>query len=152
MRVAIYQTGGLIRRLTAFTLVLWLGGLGCALGCGIKVSAATVNEAQASDKTESCPMKAGHDCCHKAGTDKDATDAPAATLITPSSGQMFCCPLGSQSADPARKVRSLDAPQALMAVALLSTPGVKLYPATFPVQLTVRDRGSTYLRCCVFLI
>ncbi len=141
----------IIRGLVAFTLALWLGGLSCALDCGVNVSTATATESQSSDKTESCPMNAGQDCCHKARTGEDAADATTATPLPSSSGQMFCYPLDSQPADPARKARSLDAPPALTAVALLS-PVVEPYPATIPVRLTVRDRGSTYLRCCVFLI
>lgn len=99
---------------------------------------------------ESCQAGAGHDCCHKAKA--DGGEATQETTVTLPSSDMSCCPLVGQPAEFARQVRLLDAPQVLSGNVLLPAPGVEPYRVTISARLPVRDRGSTYLRCCVFLI
>jgi len=138
----------MIRRLAVFALVLWLAGVGCFLGCEMSVSAAPVAKTEASGTADSCPM-ASHDCCQKAKGDgtqfteptQQRTDAPS------------CCPLTDQfAADPARKVRSADAPLAAVVSELLFASNYNPTPKLSSQKPLVSNKGSTYLRCCVFLI
>jgi hypothetical protein len=65
---------------------------------------------------------------------------------------MTCCPLAGQSADPARKLSLSDTPVAAANSRSTFTPH-NLTPAQASItHLRVPDRGSTHLRCCVFLI
>ena len=145
------------RRLAASVLVLWLAGVGCIIGCEMNVAAAHHNrESQtASEGEESCAMSssAGHDCCKKE-EDDDAAVGDAATNVrnpqTPASAS--CCPLAKVSADPARKISSKDVPLAIAGSGLPVAPESRTSTTLPSSRLRVPDRGSTYLRCCVFLI
>lgn len=146
------QRNAVMRRLCALALALWLGGVGCLLGCEMQASAAPFVEAHefaSSASSDSCPMNAAHDCCHRSH-EEGMTIAFGAT--SESSQTMNCCPLAGQSANIARKARFDIAPLALAENELL--PQLTFNNATsMPfVRLRVPDRGSTYLRHCVFLI
>ncbi|MFL6210155.1 MAG: hypothetical protein ACJ74W_14970 [Pyrinomonadaceae bacterium] len=136
------------RRLTTLALALWLAGFGCFLGCELNVSAAPAVESEVSSAAESCQAFSGEDCCHKT----DASGGASFKATPAEQGVSSCCPLTGQAADPARKVGGLNAPPE---VAQSWTPPAQhvaqalTLPATNP-QLP--DRGSTHLRCCVFLI
>ena len=139
-----------IRRLAAYTLVLWLAGAGCIIGCsGEVVGAAPADESPASIREDSCPAFSGHGCCHRA---ESTGDTASVRTLPKYPENIFRCPLAGQTADPARKVSSSDAPPALEAHGLWAAPEA-LISATLPAsRLRVPDRGGTYLRCCVFLI
>jgi hypothetical protein len=136
-------------RLAALTLVLWLAGVGCVIGCEMNISAAPVVKSEASViAKESCPAFSGHDCCRES---EDNGTASAGTIPARKDGAS-CCPLAGQTADPARKASFPDAPLAVTGNGLLFTPNVKT-SLTLPLKgPQIADRGSTYLRCCVFLI
>jgi hypothetical protein len=141
------------RRLAAAALVLWLAGVGCFFGCEMGVvSAAGADGRTAVAQGDSCPAFAGHDCCHKAKAERGGGNGPNAGRTPARTPRTDCCPLKAQSADPARKASTTDAS--------LAEAGTPLRPATHantPARLDahrqrVPDRGSTHLRCCVFLI
>lgn len=136
------------RRLAASALALWLAGVGCFLVCEIGASAAPVDEHQAAAEN-SCPNSSGHDCCQKAEGNNDGSTARQTSGETAGDD---CCLLPGQTAGLVIKVSNSDAPTA----AAGDGPKVALSTHTFK-QLTshpaqVPDRGSTHLRCCVFLI
>ncbi len=140
-----------IHRLIALALVLWLGGLGCLVGCEMNVSAAAAaNEAQASDSAASRSAFPGAECCHHAKSD----GAQAITRTAPQSeGAMSCCPLAGHSALVAsKKPYAGSQPPALAASAALGAPEIETYITRAAGQLPLRDCSGTYLLCCVFLI
>ncbi len=138
-----------IHRLVAVALALWLGGLCCLLGCEMSVSAATVSEEQASKPTNSCPATANTACCHHAKN--DGTQLVAQTVPQPQ-GAMSCCSLAGRStlavSNPQVDLSAL----ALTGSRALLLPKPEIYPARTAGRTLMRDRGSTYLMCCVFLI
>lgn len=146
----------IVRRLAAAALVLWLAGVGCFFGCEMGVVSAAEAEAVESSpraaRADSCPAFSGHDCCResKAGGGTDA--APTAGQIPGRAPRTDCCPLKGQSADPARKSGVADAPLAEAGTPLKLTPHADTRPRLTPHLPRVPDRGSTHLRCCVFLI
>ncbi len=138
-----------LRRLATFVLVLWLAGIGCIIGCEMNVAAAPRDESQTNSEKESCTAFSEHDCCQKTeGGDGTATIG----LLPQNTTNVSCCPLTGLSADPARKISGSDAPLSVAGSGLSVAPDTRrstLLPAYRP---KVPDRGSTYLRCCVFLI
>ena len=144
------------RRLAAAALVLWLGGVGCLLGCEMGVvSAAAAEEQTATTQGDSCPAFSGHDCCHKADkadkTDK-GDDSSTVRRIPGQTTRSNCCPLSGQSADSARKVSLKDAPLVATSGLPTFTPHSHTPARLIPHRSQLPDRGSTHLRCCVFLI
>jgi len=150
MRATATHSSRTFHRLIALALVLWLGGMGCLVGCEMNVSAATVSEAQASASKTSCPAFSGADCCHHAKND----GAQASARTAPQSdGAMSCCPLAGRAALAVNKSHvNLPALSLTASKAALPLPKTKTYAAQTAGQMIVRDRGSTYLLCCVFLI
>ncbi len=150
------RAGGVMRRLVALALVLWLGGVMCLVGCERDVFAATAVESsgagalQDTGEGASCPLSAGHDCC-RAKVSRDGQ--PSVETPTRSLPLTRCCPLAGQTAEQVRKAGIVDAPAAITSHVLPFISGVETLPASFlSGQRRVPDRGGTYLRCCVFLI
>ena len=136
-------------RLVALTLALWLAGVGCVVGCEMNLPAAPLVESAAVVAADdSCAAFSGHDCCRQA----KENGAAVVGTIPARKDEASCCPLAGQTADPARKASYLDAPLAIAGNGLPLTSNVRpslTLPQTRP---QIPDRGSTYLRCCVFLI
>ena len=147
----------MVRRLAAAALVLWLAGVGCFFGCEMGVvsaasAASGADEPAAMETSESCAAFAGGDCCHKAKAESGGAGGPHARQNPGRTPRTDCCPLKAQSADPARKAGEKDAH-----LAEARTPLKPAAHAHTPARLDahrprVPDRGSTHLRCCVFLI
>ena len=151
MRETHFKPGLLLRRLLALGLVAWLAGLGCVLGCEAALSSAAGVEVREESRAESCAAMSttGHGCCHRAKKRGDS-----ATLETPSrnEGTAAHCPLSRQTSDPARRVRTNDAPATATVPARSHEPEPgQFYESSVP-RPRAHDRGGTYLRCCVFLI
>jgi len=149
MTVLSLQIGHTIRRSVAVTLVVWLIGFGCLVGCELNVSAAPAVIVQA-DGAESCPMNAeGHDCCQQA---TDNGDELSFKRLPFSTNQMACCPLLDDVADPARKIRIVHARPAAIMSEVFIAPEARAVRIFSGVHLRVPDRGSTFLHVCVFRI
>ncbi len=147
MVACLLQPVGLIRRITALILVLWFASFGCFMGCEMNASAAPIVKAEASGTADSCPM-ASHDCCQSpVGNHPTSVETIPEHRYAPS-----CCPLTGQAADPARKVSNLVTP--LVATGSGLSFALKVHPVLkfSPNDLPVANKGSTYLRCCVFRI
>lgn len=139
------------RRLAALALVLWLGGLGCLFGCEFSGSA-SAESSVSSQSALSCSMSAKSHCCHSQPA-RGAQEQTSAGLPPQSGGEMSGCPLAGQSAVVTSKPRVADvAVLALASERFLTAPRVETQDASFAARQRVPDRGSTYLRCCVFLI
>ena len=141
-----------VHRLASLALVLWLGGAGCLVGCEMDATAAPSGESSPPVSEASCPAftGSGGDCCHKAaaknvGTHADIPSRPGRL--------MSCCPLAGQSAAVAGKPRHSDKAGTVLPVSiLLAIPRPEAHALEGVGGLRVPDRGSTYLRCCTFLI
>ena len=140
------------RRVSAIAIILlalWGGGVGCLWCC-------------ASDLPKECCDKRGgamvHNlppACsvHRHCCEPTESNQHAAIHQAPSSAGAHCCPIGAHTSGPA----AFPSSQQLQALGLTITQP----PA--PVALTLAgppfifhpppaNKGSTYLRCCVFLI
>lgn len=149
MTVLSIQTGHTIRRFVAVTLVVWLIGFGCLVGCELNVSAASAVVVQA-DGAESCPMNAeGHDCCQQATENGDELSFGTLPLST---GKMACCPLLDEVADPARKIRIAHEQPAAITSEVFFAPEAHVLRKFSRVFVRMPDRGGTFLRVCVFRI
>jgi hypothetical protein len=144
----------IVRRLTAAALVLWMAGVGCFFGCemGVVSAAAEADEREVVEQPESCPAFAGRDCCHKAKAESGEASGSTARRTPGHAPRTDCCPIKSQSADPARKLGVADAPLAEAGTPLKLSPHTNARARLTVHRLRVPDRGSTHLRCCVFLI
>ena len=155
------------RRLTALGLAAWLAGVGCLLGC--TASARTTASAHAApsrthaaqtdshsvERPDSCAAMRGHDCCGGGGEKKSEGAAGRASAVAERHGSRAAmhCPLGGRhTSDPARKVRVDTTPTASAPATQSPAPAPSYVAPPDAVAGLVRDRGSTYLRCCVFLI
>lgn len=164
MRAPRTPTANALRRLTALGLVAWLAGAGCVLGCSAVTASAhhapsqthaTPNDAHSTEQPDSCDAMSGHDCCagggHGAGKKRDKRSSAGAERQ--GNRTAMHCPLGGRNAsDPARKVRVDTTPTAAAPAAPSPAPASSYAAPAFAADVLVRDRGSTYLRCCVFLI
>lgn len=137
------------RRCAALIFVLWLAGVGCFVGCEMNVAAAPKHESQTASQTESCPAFSGHDCCQKT---EESNDAASIAFPPKKTENISCCPLTALSADAARRVSTSDAPFAAVQSTSQVVPDTRISIQLPASRLKVPDRGSTYLRYCVFLI
>jgi len=141
-----------LRRSTAVTLVIWLVGFGCLVGCELNVSAAPAAAivVMQADGAESCPMNAdGHDCCQQAIENGDELSFGR---LPHSKDKTACCPLLDEVADPARKIRIVNARPAAIMSEVFFAPEAHAVRIFSGVHLRVPDRGSTFLHVCVFRI
>ncbi len=143
------------RRFLSITFALWLGGLGCVLGCAPGAFAAEERDAASESNASTAVSCTEHACCQTSPrTTREKPDTKTASLephpvVT---GAMSCCALAGQTADTARK-SPVDGGVAPVPIArTLFVPSADLTATSFAQQTWLPDRGGTYLRCCVFLI
>lgn len=139
-------------RLMAFTLALWLGGAGCLLCCEMIVEASPLAGSSVTvEEGFACPTySAGLDCCQ---TPEAESDNASFGMLPQTTTEPSCCALTRQTADPARKPRFGDATSlAMVPGRLWPVANVSSHIKLSLVRQHVPDRGSTYLRCSVFLI
>jgi len=137
------------RRLVALTLVLWLGGAGCVVGCEMMPRVFASDATSVSESSASCPASSGPDCCHQQNSNRVVTSFGTAPQ-TPRAPA--CCPLAGQAAEAPHKIRFDAKPLVVVVDRLLASSITAENAAWTTAQTRVPDRGSTYLRCCVFLI
>lgn len=153
----------LLRPLTALGLVAWLAGAGCLLGCAASIGAtasarsanpsethAARSESHVALQADSCAAMRGRGCC--GSLEEQEADASAGADNRGSRSAMHC-PLGRRHpSDPARKVLVDTSPAASTLSIRPAAPDAVYVSRAYAADSLVRDRGSTYLRCCVFLI
>ena len=153
----------------AATLVLWVAGAGCLLGCeGMMTAAASENSAVVPHAKgdlnlvvsgEACASAKSHDCCakqnHRTQPKTESLEKQTATLVetNPSSSGMAACPLAMSRTVVAAK-KSTDDTRSTATVANANLPIQNPVAQPHPVvtQLRLPNRGHTYLRVCSFLI
>jgi hypothetical protein len=153
----------------AATLVLWVAGAGCLLGCeGMMTAAASENSAVAPHAKgdlnlvvsgEACASAKSHDCCakqsHRTQPKAQGLEKQTATLVEtdPSSSGMAACPLAmSRTVVVAKKSTDDTRSTSTVANANISTQNHNEQPHPVVTQLRLPNRGHTYLRVCSFLI
>lgn len=97
----------------------------------------------------------GHDCCDDVEREEGEEKVRHSSAGAESHGghTAMHCPLGGRHAsDPARKVRVDTAPAASTPATQSAAPESSYVTPARAADVLVRDRGSTYLRCCAFLI
>ena len=132
------------KRVIASLLVLWLSGVVFLFCC-------ETSEAKASE-VESCPLKkASH--CNKKSTDE--TTSQFASLET-ENHTIDCCRFPSQVFDKARKLETHQQTARVPAIVKVPSPEFAFFKTRFQSpnfhQSVIRNRGSTFLRNCVFRI
>ncbi len=137
------------RCLVALTLVLWLGGAGCVVGCEMMPRVFASDATPVSESPATCPASSGPDCCYQQNSNRVATSLRT-TPLTPRAPA--CCPLTGQAAEAPHKIRFDGKPLIVVVDRLLVSSIAAEKVAWTTAQTRVPDRGSTYLRCCVFLI
>ena len=165
MRTLRTRATELSRRLTALGLVAWLAGVGCVLGCSAATASAhhappsqthaAHNQSHPAARSDSCDAMSSHDCCARVEREEGEENDGRSSAGRQGRGSRTAmqCPLGGRHAsDPARKVRVDTAPAAAAPATQSPAPASSYVPAPYGADVLVRDRGSTYLRCCVFLI
>jgi hypothetical protein len=149
-------------RFTALFLMVWLSGAACLLSCGTmqaRAALATHNEHEVVQVVEeaSCPM-GSHRCCHGKAEKNQETDENTASLSSPSkqTPSLDCCsPLHFVQINVAHNIKQVDTTISVPVAAIEPLkPAFKRQKVSFqqayqPISL---NRGSTYLRNCVFRI
>lgn len=150
-------------RFTSLFLVVWLSGAACLLSCGAmeaRAAWATYSEHQAVQVVEEASSchSGSHNCCHGKAEEKQETGKNTASLSSPSkkTPSLDCCsPLHFVQINLAHNIKQVDTAIAAPAFDLqplkpvFKRQKVSFQPAYQPIPL---DRGSTYLRNCVFRI
>lgn len=139
----------LIYRLASLALALWLGGMGCLIGCEMDAMAASLDPYTSVD---GYPTSAGsgEDRCQQVKPErigKGVTTHPEpgrATTCSPFSGQSAVAEVKPRPSGEAGIALPVNEPS-------FAGPAEAHEPQGFS-RLRVPDRGSTRLRCCVFLI
>jgi hypothetical protein len=153
----------------AATLIFWVAGAGCLLGCeGMMTAAANEGPSRAHSLNgdlnlvvsgEACASAKSHDCCakrnHRAQPKAQNLENQTATLLEtdPLTSGMTTCPLAmsrtlvtaKNAADEGRSVTTV-------VDANLPTQSLIQHPDPVVNQVRLPNRGHTYLRVCSFLI
>ncbi len=140
-------------RFLSITFALWLGGLGCVLGCAPSVLAADDGCGKPGTLAEASCTE--HACCQTSPRKTGEPRETKAASLEPHpevTGAMSCCALAGQTADAARKSPVGGGVAPVPATRTSFVPVADLTAPSFAQQTWLPDRGGTYLRCCVFLI
>jgi len=151
----------LLRLSLAISVSLWMAGAGCLLGCSSETHASTasVESADTVVAEHSC-ASSSHDCCAKkkaqqesATTNNPHIDLSASQVRRTQSSIMESCPMAVNASAIVSKGRT-ETPKASISKTI-EAPLPSTALATYLLVVdspNLHNRGSTYLRCCVFLI
>jgi hypothetical protein len=140
------------QRIVSGVLVFWLSGIVLLFCCGNM-------EARAAEAADSCPLaKMSHCNRQQQQASPDGEDNPDFAVFQKQSRAFDCCGFLPKVFDKARKLEKN--PQVALTAAAttekISAPkfSFAVYAAEAPriYQPAVRNRGSTYLKNCVFRI
>jgi hypothetical protein len=151
-----------VRLLLAVSVSIWMAG-GCLFGCSSNAVGAEVAQGDANvvEAGESCHAKRSHDCCtaakptpkKRAATNLKHQLAGVPSFLPAPRGMMKDCPLVVNStAVTSKSSVHVPDPGRGPAAALPEFEKQIEYTDNSLVVPLLPNRGSTYLRCCVFLI
>jgi hypothetical protein len=141
----------ILKTMSAF-FVIWLSGVLVLVGCSSHFfKALAMNKAE--EEVESCPIK-GHECCKKKA--KNAEDK-SAKVSEDKNKPVDCCAFKPQKTLSADLSSSKNTKQTAASTEKVETPkAVYFIKQTYKIpqvyHSAIRNRGSTYLKNCVFLI
>jgi len=144
----------MVRLGLSLSLSLWIAGFGCVIGCESLVAKAstgsTRKQRDCHTAKRSPQVTTGHSCCVKHRLDKTQREATLALLEVERSVQE--CPFAVTAKALSARPRSDEA------TTVQTSPIPRLPPVALSQSLNhsvpsfLYNRGSTHLRCCVFLI
>ncbi|HEV8431222.1 MAG TPA: hypothetical protein VGQ41_25180 [Pyrinomonadaceae bacterium] len=146
-----------MRLLLSVSVSIWMAG-GCLFGCTTGAMGAEPADETLVEAGASCHARQAHDCCDSAKPKKKATSSlklleGVASFVPAPRGMMKDCPLGVNATAATSKSSTYLPEPAREPVAAL--PAFEKQPLQrenpHAVQF-LRNRGSTHLQCCVFLI
>lgn len=136
-------------KFAALFLCVWLSGATCAIACG----AATVAAGEAAAQAEAPSCHAGNHETQNAGDKDELAPFVSSKNTVPT---LDCCAFLKITAERAQKIAQFDAnvaapvaPFKFAAPVFVARQTVSFQKFYQPIPL---NRGSTYLRNCVFLI
>jgi hypothetical protein len=141
----------LLKSLSAF-FVVWLSGVLVLVGCSSHIFTTSAMNSVV-EEAESCPLGEGHDCCKK----KAKVDDNSAKVSEDESKTIDCCAFKPQKTLSADLSNSKNTKQTAVATEKVETPKPlyfikQTYKIPQVYHSAIRNRGSTYLKNCVFLI
>ncbi len=141
----------MLKCLSAF-FVVWLSGVLVLIGCS---SHNFITSAMNSvvEKAESCPLGEGHDCCKN----KPKVDGKLPKVSEDENKTVDCCAFKPQKTLSADLSNSKNTKQSVVATDVIETPNPvyfikQSYKIPQVYHSIIRNRGSTYLKNCVFRI
>ena len=147
MRAKATKTKRILPKAISAFLVFWLSGVLILVCCSSHLFTASASNV-VTEESESCPMKKGHDCCQKnqgESISETEKDQDACCIFKP--GRTLSNDLQNN-----QQVK-----QAQTVVELFQTPTPvyfikQTYKSPKIYQSAIRNRGSTYLKNCIFRI
>ena len=155
--MSLFFSNKLVRLLLSVSVSIWMAG-GCLFGCTTGAMGAESAEAITVEEGASCHAMTSHDCCATPEPTKKTTSnlrllEGLAYFVPAPRGMMKDCPLGVNATAVTSKSTTHLPEAGRGPVAAL--PGFEKQPLHTESALAVpvlHNRGSTHLRCCVFLI
>lgn len=132
------------KRIIAGLLAVWLSGVVFLFCCEMPMAKAA--------EAESCPLaKTNH--CHKKSAGADVSQFVS---LQTDDRTFDCCRFPSQVFDKARKIETIQQTAAVATIVKVAPPQFSFVETNFKRreihQSFIRNRGSTFLRNCVFRI
>jgi hypothetical protein len=156
--MTVFVSNKVVRLLLAASVSMWLAG-GCIFGCSNMAMGAHVSDATETPaaSAESCHAKRSHDCCAKPKAKKHVVTKvklEGVTSFAPApAGAMNDCPLlGGSTAATSKNNTVVPDPERALVTTLPSFEKQNSFAEKAFVAPFLRNRGSTHLLACVFLI
>jgi hypothetical protein len=143
----------IVRLGLSLSLSLWIAGFGCVIGCesfAARATGTTRKQRHCNTAKRSPQVTTGHSCCAKHQLNKTLRQASLALLAVEPSVQE--CPLAVTAKALSARPRSDEATKVQTSPALRLPPVALSQSLNHSVPSFLYNRGSTHLRCCVFLI
>ena len=141
----------MLKSLSAF-FVFWLSGVLILVSCGSSFFRTSAMNLM-TEEAESCPLGEGHGCCKK----KAILDDNLPKVSEDESKTIDCCAFKPQKTLSSDLSDSKNFKQSVIATEKIATPKpIYFIKQTYKIpqvyHSAIRNRGSTYLRNCVFRI
>lgn len=157
----------ILRVALSLSLVFWIAGFGCIVGCEKSAMGGTEAHHRPADLSAStvisgpsCHQAVEHSCCAKHrqhskagnGVEPSKSQLTSATVVEMGGGMMRECPMALNAKALGTKPRT-DEAATTIALEPIDLPLFNTVQATVTTAPSfLSNRGHTYLRCCVFLI
>jgi hypothetical protein len=151
--MSLFFSNKAVRLLLSVSVSIWMAG-GCLFGCATGVMGAESAQESAVEEAPSCHATSHHSAKAKNQTTSNLRLLEGVAYFVPGPrGMMKDCPLGVNTTAATSKSSTYMPEPARVPVAAL--PSFEKQPQQAEHERVVpvlHNRGSTHLRCCVFLI